>query len=315
MPADAQAEPQVTQRVLMVEPCQFAFNPETAATNAFVHEVGTLSAATVQNLALAEFRSLVARLREHGIEVSVIDGRHAFETPDAVFPNNWFSTHASGELVLYPMAAPTRRAERRADVIEAIDRMRSGALSARRRVDLVAFEERVQYLEGTGSLVLDRTSRVAYAAYSARTHAEPLREWARELDYRVVAFGAFDPTGRSVYHTNVILSVGRKLAVACLEAIPERAERERIVASLAASGHRLLEISWAQAVQFCGNVLELRGPRGKPVWAMSQSARSAFTSEQLLEFEREEGAIVSSPIPVLETLGGGSVRCMIAEIF
>ena len=296
----------------MVEPRQFGFNLETAATNSMARNSLGLTRDTIRTRALLEFQELVARLREQGVEVLAVDGNHSAETPDAVFPNNWFSIHETGELVLYPMAVPSRRAERRPDVIKLL----KAKFPIQRVLDLTTYEEQGLYLEGTGVLVLDRVHRVAYAGLSSRAHAEPFAHWARQLGYRAVPFTTADLEGREIYHTNVMMSVGRNLAVVCLEAIPSHLEREAVVKSLNETGHRILEISWEQAKHFCGNVLELGvGPEQFPLWAMSESAHVHFTPSQREEFRRDRGKIVSSSIPCIEQLGGGSVRCMIAEIF
>lgn len=294
----------------MVEPQQFRFNPETAATNSFMHGSAGPLADGLLARALEESRALRSRLEQAGVDVIAVDGRHAHETPDAVFPNNWFSTHEPGTLVLYPMAARNRALERRPDVVTML-RERFGA---RDLIDLTFFEKRGRFLEGTGSVVLDRKNAIAYAGLSSRTHPEPLKELAGQLGFDVLEFPLADAGGREIYHTNVMLSVGESLAVACLDAVPDRRARDALRGRLNECGKTVIDISFEQLTRFCGNVLELRGRDGHRLWAMSESARAHFTPGQLQAIA-SDGELVSSAIPSLERVGGGSVRCMIAELF
>lgn len=291
----------------MVERSQFRFNADSAATNGFMVSDPELRQREITARTMEEFAGLVAVLRAHEVEVEVIDGRHALDTPDAVFPNNWFLTEGD-RLVLYPMAPPSRRAERRPDIIHRLKRK-----GYTRVVDLTSFESSGKYLEGTGSLVLDRVHRIAYAGYSARTHPEPLQAFADELGYRVHAFEMQDAHQRQIYRTNVMLSVGTRVAVACLEALQVAQQRVALRESLEATGHTLIPISLEQMTHFCGNVLELQGPRGETFWVMSAQARQSFTPLQINTFEAD-GKILWAPLPLIEKLGGGSARCMIAEL-
>jgi hypothetical protein len=301
------SETQSAPAVLMVRPHRFASNPQTRGCNAFQRDSGgDLHAAAVR-----EFDALAAALREAGVAVVALDDTPEPHTPDAVFPNNWFSTHADGTIVLYPMSAPNRRAERRVDLFADL---RERGFGCRRLVDLSAHELDGRFLEGTGSLVLDRLARRAYACLSPRTDRRLLEIWCQELGYQPFAFEATDSDGRAIYHTNVMLALGTGWAVVCAAAVDDRARRAELSAALAAGGRTVVEIDREQMAAFTGNVLELRDRAGHLVIAMSAQARAALRPEQVAALSRH-GRLVSSPVPTIETAGGGSVRCMIAELF
>lgn len=300
----------LTSKVLMVEPSQFGFNPETALTNSFMSNSLGIGAREVRELALREFDGLVEALDQHGVEIIRVSGEHDQHTPDAVFPNNWITTHDSGEIILYPMAAKSRRAERRPEIVDLL----KTRFEVEGVLNLSSLEERGQIVEGTGSLVFDRGAKVAYAGLSSRTHRSALAEFERWARIRVVQFEMRDRSGGEIYHTNVMMALGRELAVICLDAIASQPDRERVIGELERSGRRIVKIGLDQITQFCGNVLQLATPQGEALWVMSETARRGFRPEQLRELE-QTGNIVSAPIPTLETLGGGSARCMLAEIF
>jgi len=301
------AEPQTTSRVLMIRPARFGANAETAATNAFQRE-SALDAAEVARRARAEFDGLVAALRAHDVLVEVVEDTPEPAKPDAVFPNNWVSFHAHGRAVLYPMLAPSRRHEVRADVLDAL----AGGGSRWSVLDLRAEGEGA--LEGTGSLVLDRARRVAYACLSPRTSPALLGRFCRELGYTSVSFRARDARGVELYHTNVMLSVGTRVAVASLAAIGDEREREAVRRSLTAGARDLVELELAQLDEFAGNLLELRSRDGRALFVLSARARRALRAPQLALLERH-GQLVSVELETIETHGGGSARCMIAEVF
>jgi hypothetical protein len=261
--------------------------------------------------ALAEFEALVQALESTGIRVVVFDDTPEPHTPDAIFPNNWVSFHADGTAVLYPMEASNRRTERRRDIIESL--ADDHGFVVRNVVDLTHHEKDGHFLEGTGSMVLDRTNRIAYACLSSRTHLDALGEFAQRLDYEVLAFDAVDQHGAAIYHTNVLMNVGEKIAVVCDEAIPREQQRKAVLESLAATGHDVLRLTFAQLNAFAGNMLELRSSDGQRVTAMSDQARRALTGDQLAKFA-QNGGILSAPIDTIECSAGGSVRCMLAEI-
>ena len=304
-------EAQTAASVLMVRPAAFGANPQTQESNRFqtgaVPDPGREVRAAVDR----EFDALAQALERAGVEVCIVADTPAPPRPDAVFPNNWFSTHADGTLVLYPMLATNRRTERRTEVLEALTRTHRFRVS--RTVDLTAHEHDGVFLEGTGSLVLDRSHRLAYACLSARTHVEALGDFAQQLDYEIVGFEAVDAGGAAIYHTNVLMCVGSRFAVLCPASIADAQRRAAVVRILENSAHALIEITHAQMSAFAGNVLELRNARGETVIAMSSAAHEAFGPGLRARLETF-GTIVHAPIPTIERYGGGSVRCMLAEI-
>jgi hypothetical protein len=304
------SESQATADVLMIRPVQFAGNEQTAGSNKFQRLDISAHADTVQTAALSEFDALVTSLQQAGVAVHVFADNPQPHTPDSIFPNNWVSFHADGTVVLYPMLAPNRRLERRLDLIEALDLQRGFQVT--RTLDLTHREAEQKFLEGTGSLVLDRAHRVAYACLSPRTDIDVLGEFSQRMDYDIVAFEAFDADGAAIYHTNVLMSVGEKFAAVCLDCI-EPTRRTAVGDMLRSTGHELIELSVQQMSRFAGNMLQLRGQRGDRIIAMSDSAYRSLDSGQLAALERH-GRIVSVAIPTIERLGGGSVRCMIAEV-
>lgn len=303
-------ESQTASTVMMIRPAGFESNPLTAASNRFQTEISS-SPEQQQAAALLEFDGLVAALRDAGVEVIVIDDTPEPHTPDAIFPNNWISTHADGRVVLYPMEAENRRTERRRDVIDFLANQYGRQVTE--IVDLSAHEADARYLEGTGSMVLDRAHRVAYACLSSRTHLDALGDFAQRMDYDVVAFDAVDRSGAPIYHTNVLMCVGEDVAVVCDEAIPRSEQREAVLKRLRETHHEVLSLSYDQLEAFAGNMLELQGADGERVMAMSQQAW-----DSLDEVQRDTLAanhrIVRAPIDTIEASAGGSVRCMLAEI-
>jgi hypothetical protein len=295
--------------VCMVEPAAFGFNAETAVTNRFQHPGHEQDAAAA---ARAETRGLAAALRNAGIAVALAADTLQPPKPDAVFPNNWVSFHEDGTVVLYPMHSALRRAERREAVIECVS-MQLG-FRERRRIDLTKEEERGRFLEGTGSLVLDHSARIAYACRSPRTDESLVREWSRLLDYEPVLFDASTPDGTPVYHTNVVLWIGERIAGAGLEWV-EPAQREMLRSRIAAAGRRtVMELSAAQLLAFAGNMLELGDSAGRRHLVMSAACSASLKPGQhaLLHDAGVEMLVVA--VPTIERLGGGSVRCMLAEV-
>ena len=295
---------------MMVRPASFGWNPETAGSNRF--QAAAPGGGDAAVAAVAEFDALAAALAESGVSVHVFADRAEPACPDAVFPNNWVSLHADGTVVLYPMLAPSRRRERRLDVL--IELERRGGYRVERLLDLTHHELRGHFLEGTGSVVFDHVNRTAYACLSPRTHTEVLEDLCAEIGYEAVAFDAADATGAPVYHTNVMLSIGTGYALVCAAAVPVQ-QRDALLERLSAGGRRVLTIDPAQMAAFAGNVLELRGAGGTRVLAGSRRAL-----DSLMPWQRDELAAcvdrwVAVPVPTIEGLGGGSVRCMLAEIF
>ncbi len=303
-----ESDRQCAGAVLMIRPARFGANPETAASNRFQQGGAT------QDTPLAaqrEFEGLVLRLSNAGVAVHVADDSPEPAKPDACFPNNWLSFHQDGSLVLYPLLAASRRAERRA---EPIAQLRSAGFGIARTIDLSHWEGRGEFLEGTGSLVLDRCHRIAYACWSPRTTPGALEDFATRLGYRVLSFDAEGPGGQAIYHTNVMMAIGERFALLCPEAIPDPRERATVLHTLEQTGHEPIVISIAQMNGFAGNMLALKSGDGQPLIAMSAAAWACLTPREHRALERH-GTIVTAPIPTIERHGGGSVRCMIAEVF
>jgi hypothetical protein len=306
-----QAERQTTMHVLLVRPCHFGSNPETAGSNAFQQDVSDLAGET-QARALAEFNGLVQALRSVGVVAIVFDDTDAPVKPDAVFPNNWVSFHGDGRVYLYPMEATSRRAERRAEIVAALSE--NHGFHVREIIDLSAAEDDGLFLEGTGSMVLDRVNRVIYAAMSSRTHMSVLADFAQQADYEITAFDAIDSGGRPIYHTNVMMAIGTGFAIICADAIADDLKRKTVLARLAAGGREIIEISIRQMENFAGNLLELTNESGASVIVLSRTANAALTADQRNSLARF-GQVLPVAIETIEKVGGGSVRCMLAEVF
>jgi hypothetical protein len=302
---------QVAAAVLMVRPASFGWNEQTHGSNRFQREELAL-AADASTLARGEFDRLAQGLAGAGVEVCVAEDRAEPVCPDAVFPNNWVSFHADGTVVLYPMLARNRRLERRLDLVSELAERRRFRVT--RLLDLTHHEHAGRYLEGTGSVVFDHVGRVAYACLSPRTHPAPLEELCGEFGYEPCAFEAADAQGVAIYHTNVMLAIGSRWCAVGSEAIAT-GDRERVTGRLAASGREIVPLSQAQLARFAGNVLELRAQDGAGVLALSSAAASAIGDQALAGMQSMTGRIVVAHVPTIETLGGGSVRCTLAEIF
>jgi hypothetical protein len=300
----------IDRAVLLVRPRHFRFNPETAASNTLQRDAVTDAAVAAR--ARAEFDALAQALAGAGIATVVAeDGDEPL--PDAVFPNNWLSFHDGGGVALYPMMSPLRRRERRAAVIAAASAV---GFVERVRHDFTAHEREGRFLEGTGSLVIDHAARVAYACRSPRTDETLAYEWARQLGYELQAFSACDEDGRPYYHTNVMMWVGTRCAAACIEAV-SAAERAVLRARLQHGGRALVELSRAEVAAFCGNMLELRAgpePGGRSVLVMSATAAAGLRPATAAALHAYVDQIVVVAVPTIETLGGGSVRCMMVEV-
>lgn len=304
------AESQLASAVLMIRPVRFESNPQTAASNRFQGQ--TAATADEQHVAaLREFDDLVVALRDNGIEVVVVADTPEPHTPDSIFPNNWVSFHADGRVVLYPMEADNRRTERRMDIIESLDSKLG--YQVREIIDLSHHEETGHYLEGTGSMVLDRANRIAYACLSSHTQLEVLGEFAQRMDYDVVAFDAVDKDGVPIYHTNVLMNIGEKLAVICDVAIAREDQREAVVQRLRETDHEIVSLSYDQLDAFAGNMLEMRTSGGVRIIAMSKQAYESLNGDQLQQL-RANGGVVAAEIENIEKSAGGSVRCMLAEL-
>lgn len=295
----------------MISPDQFGFNPETAGTNAFQHKID-IEQNELQKKAMEEFNRMVSILREKEIRVLVLPSRRDVITPDAVFPNNWFSSHEDGKIVLYPMLAPNRRAERQAKALEEI--LSQNGIDSLQIVDLTDEENRGKILEGTGSLVFDRKNKVGYAMESARTTKIMFDQWCQLMGYQGIFFHAYDKNSLPIYHTNVVMSIGEGFAVFCLESIKDQHEKRMLKEKLEENGRELIPISLKQTYSFCGNILHLKTTKGNKIIVMSKNAFEAFTLEQKNQLKKF-GELVMVDIPTIEKVGGGSARCMLAEIF
>ena len=298
--------PQTTGRVLMIAPLSFGVNPQTAESNAFqcIDDQEDLNGP-----ARREVLDASVRLRSAGIDVLLFDDTEQPQTPDAVFCNNWFSTHVDGSAVLYPMAAANRRAERRPELLHSAAAARGLALMELR--DLSGLEHDKAFCESTGSLVLDRRERVAYAAWSPRTSRSAAAQVASLIGYELFGFDTAGPDGRPIYHTNVMMSIGDEFALVCSNSIHPKG-RAAILAGLATGGREIIEISPSQMTGFAGNLLQLDGALG-PIIALSGSAFNSLDASQRARLA-EHGRLVAADIPTIER-GGGSLRCMLGEIF
>ena len=301
---------QTTSNILMIRPVNFGFNPETAESNAFQNaEFGEQNKTQSQQIALREFDEMVNHLRKSGVNIIVIDDTPNPYTPDSIFPNNWVSFHGNGSIITYPMQAENRRLERREDIIEQI----STSFYVNRRIDLSRLEIDDKFLEGTGSMVLDRKFKIAYACLSPRTHEDVLQEFSSQMNYEIVKFNAMDGSGKQIYHTNVLMCIGDMFAVICLEAIPDLDERLMVRNSLEQSGKRVVEITLEQMNQFAGNMLEIKSQTGQKMLIMSNSAYHSLTPKQI-DILDDYCTIHHFDLSMIEGNGGGSARCMMAEI-
>ena len=298
---------QSTSHLLMIRPVNFGYNEETAESNAFQHK--DKNQQEVQAKALAEFNNFVDVLRNNGVDVTVIDDNPQPYTPDSIFPNNWVSFHDDGNLFLYPMQAENRRLERREDIISRLE----DNFKVHHIVDLSRYEEENKFLEGTGSMVLDRDHKISYACLSPRTDKTVLDVFCEQSSYTSVCFDAADEDGKAIYHTNVLMCVGSQFAVICLDSIPNPHERIVVIESLNSTQKEIIEISFEQMNQFAGNMLEVKSKDGDTLIVMSESAFRALDREQKSSLEKY-GKLVYADIQTIENNGGGSTRCMMAEV-
>lgn len=297
---------QTTNHILMIRPVDFKFNEQTAGNNKF--QVASTES-DVQTAALKEFDAFVALLQQNGVDVTVIDDTLEPETPDSIFPNNWVSFHDDGSVYLYPMFSENRRLERRKEILDGLkDHFEVNHIS-----DLSFYEHQHAFLEGTGSMVLDRTNKIAYACLSVRTDEEVLNNFCMLTGYEPVAFHAVDVSNFPIYHTNVMMCIGDRFAVICLDSIRNPEEKLNVTISLKGAGKEIIEISLEQMNKFAGNMLQLSNAENESLLVMSEQAYLSLTSEQIAALE-QYSRIVYSPLYTIEKNGGGSARCMLAEI-
>mgnify|MGYP001949923749 CR=1 FL=1 len=291
----------------MIRPVNFGFNAETAVNNAF--QVAGQDAAAQEN-AEKEFDAFVELLRQNGVDVTVVNDTPEPYTPDSIFPNNWVSFHQDGTIILYPMFATNRRQERKPGVLQQLEKK----FIITNKVDLTVYEQQNKFLEGTGSMVLDRGNKIAYACISPRTDKAILDEFARRMGYRAIAFHSLDQQGRAIYHTNVMMCVADRYVVICLDSIPDAAERKLVEKTIADSGKEIITITLEQLNRFAGNMLQVENNKGDKLLVMSSQAYHALDTEQVKKLEAYN-KIIHSPLDTIETNGGGSARCMMAEVF
>lgn len=296
---------QSTSNILMIRPVAFGFNPQTEG-NTFQHHA---EAENIQEKALAEFNAFVNKLRLNHINVIVIEDTLKPHTPDSIFPNNWVSFHNDGSVYVYPMQAENRRMERRDDILD----MLSTQFNITEINDLTFTEDRGEYLEGTGSMVLDRENKIAYACLSIRTNPKVLDVFCRESGYTPITFRAFDQNNTAIYHTNVMMCVAEKFVVICLESISDLTKRNELITSFTKTGKEIIEIGFAQMNNFAGNMLEVKNTLNQTFLVMSESAKDSLSAFQIAQINKY-AEILASPIPTIEKIGGGSARCMMAEI-
>ncbi len=300
---------QTTSKILMIRPASFGANPETAINNTFQAKSADAHVQSIRQKAREEFDQMVIQLQETGVDVNVVEDSQIPEKPDAVFPNNWITTHADGSVITYPMFSELRRLERREDVVSMLEEK----YRVEKRYSFEQYEEEGKFLEGTGSLVLDRVHRIAYACLSPRTDIGLLDKFGVLKGYRIVHFTA-RANGTDIYHTNVLMAMGHDFVIICREAIPEETDWVKLHDMFAKTAKEVIEISADQMHAFAGNMIELRSSKGEPLIVMSEQALQALSKNQKDKISKH-GRIVAVGIPTIEKYGGGSARCMIAEIF
>ncbi|PPK86434.1 hypothetical protein CLV84_3361 [Neolewinella xylanilytica] len=302
---------QTTNHLLLVRPANFARASETVADNSFQEPVSNESFREIGRRAIAEFDHFVGLLNRVGVTTHVFEDQPEPVKPDAVFPNNWFSTHENGTIITYPSFWPQRRLERREDILTYF----RDNFDVTQHLDLSVWEAEDLFLESTGSVLLDRRARVAYACLSQRCSPEALHRWCELMEYQPITFHGHDARGEVIYHTNVMMAIGTKDVLICLDAIRDEAERAKVRESLALSGKRIIGLSLEQIDHFAGNALEAVTPEG-PVWIMSSAAFHSLDEIQRQALVEPEGMrIVHAALETIERYGGGSARCMLGEIF
>ena len=297
---------QNTSHLLMIQPVNFGFNAETAVNNAFQKNVS----GNIQQMALQEFNDFVAVLQKNKVDVTVIEDSLEPSTPDSIFPNNWISFHEDGRIFLYPMFAVNRRMERKARVLDAV----KNKFAVSEIIDLSKYESDELFLEGTGSMVLDRENKITYACISPRTDKKLLDEFCRLANFTPVTFRSTDSKGADIYHTNVMMCIASDYAVICLESIADDEERKNIIASLQKTNKEIVDISLQQLNSFAGNMLQVKNADDELLLVMSSQAYNSLTAAQI-DILHKHNRIIHSSLLSVETAGGGSARCMMAEVF
>ena len=305
---------QTTNSIVMIRPVAFRMNEQTAVNNYYQKVLDGLLPATVNAKAQQEFDNFVEKLRAVGVDVTVVDDTLDPDTPDSIFPNNWISFHENGDVAMYPMFAENRRAERREEILDILE---DKGFVINNIVDYTSAEEDGFFLEGTGSLLLDRENSKAYCALSPRADEELFIEFCEDFDYAPVIFEAFqtvDGERKLIYHTNVMMCLGENFAVICAECIDDTKERKMVLDNLKENNKEIILITEAQVNSFAGNMLEVRGANDKKYLVMSAAAHQCLTPTQIEQLEKH-AEILSSSLDTIEACGGGSARCMMAEVF
>lgn len=301
---------QTTKYIMMVRPACFGFNEETAGNNAFQSNDTNLSKEEIQTKAIREFDTMVAKLTDHGIEVFVMEDSAVPAKPDAVFPNNWITTHHSGIVITYPMYAPVRRLERNPEILRSLEKQ----FEVQASFDFSKYEKEDRFFEGTGSMILDRPNKLAYACLSPRTDAGIMEKFCQLTGYKKVVFHSVDEKGQAIYHTNVMMAMGHSFVVICMDTIKDAREAALLAHHFEVTSKEIVNITIEQMHSFAGNMLQVSNSSGHTFLVMSDQARQSLTTQQIRQIESHTN-ILSSPIPTIERFGGGSVRCMMAELF
>lgn len=297
----------ITSHILMVRPANFAYNPQTAVNNVFQQ---LRAEDNIHTKALEEFDTFVNLLKQHNVNVTVVQDTPTPHTPDAVFPNNWITSHEDGTITLYPMFAPNRRLERSKNVLNTIEEN----FFIRTTLDLTNYENKNSFLEGTGSMVFDRDDELAYACISPRTHPTVLYDFCDAMGYSPILFEAFDHTGTEIYHTNVMMCLAEDYVVICLEAIRDPAQKKMLINKFEETNKLIIDITIEQMFHFAGNMLQIASNTGEKILVMSSKAYNSLTKEQL-NIIQGFNPILHAPLDTIENMGGGSARCMITEIY
>jgi len=306
---------QIASSIMMIRPVAFRFNEQTAVNNYYQQVLDGVTTDQVQEQAQNEFDTFVEKLRAKGVEVVVVEDTLEPNTPDSIFPNNWISFHQDGRVALYPMCAENRRLERREDILTILKEEHN--FSINEVIDFSHYESEDIFLEGTGSMLLDRVNKIVYVALSLRTDAKIVEDFCEKFGYKAVAFTSNQTVGTerlAIYHTNVMMCLAESFAVLCADTVDDEAERKAIIDSLKATGKEVVYITEAQKHRFAGNMLQVQSKTGEKYLVMSTSAHQSLSPEQVEQIEKK-CQILSSSLDTIEACGGGSARCMMAEIF
>lgn len=305
---------QTTNTILMIRPINFRMNEQTAVNNYYQKVLSTMLPQTVNAKAQQEFDAYVNKLQSIGVNVIVVNDTNEFDTPDAIFPNNWVSFHENGDVALYPMFAENRRLERREDIFDLLE---AQGFVINNIVDYTSAEQEQVFLEGTGSIILDRVNRKAYCALSPRADEDLFIEFCEDFEYLPVIFNANQTVNgqrKAIYHTNVMMCIANTFAVICLSSIDDKSERKNVINHLKDSGKEVIDITEDQVNHFAGNMLQVKGANNQPYLIMSEAAYNSLTKNQIERLEKHN-QIVYSNLDTIEACGGGSARCMMAEVF